>query len=474
MRWTTWPRACRAAALGVQRVCLIASPAGPLAPPPWLHRMRELGMPPGYLTEAGQPPAANGGAAAAAKAVGTAEADGAAAAREASAALGGSNAPAAAAAAAGSQAETSTEAAARRQAADELLEDFIPLGGGSSSASSDAEEDGDAVPAQLECCVQYPGLNAPLPEGADEHAWAPRQQQHQQAATAAPLPPGFGTPGSMGGTPATSGRQHPLGSADRSHSAGRWAPLRGLHPSQHAASEGSAPAAAGGQGQHQGGPTPPRLLHHGTSAPALYVAHQQAPPLPPDEPPARRPMPSYEPPPPLPGHQPPPAAGGGGQMLPPGFGGAAQQALYSQQQHQQQGQGPAREDVYSVSRADPGHMLVFDQRTAGGAAAAAPQQYQQYPGAAAAQGWGGAYGGMLPQGSAYQAGGAVDGQGGHASGDWGQQGAGGYWAAQQAGGGQWAQQQRGDGATQVPAAQPDPQAAAAYQQRLWQSSGRGY
>lgn len=424
--------------------------------------MRELGLPPGYMVEVAPPPDAAAAAGTAGEeqstAAGGATANGS---PGGAAAVGGSEATAPA----GQQAAGNGTVAAGNAASEELLDDFIPLGGGSST-SSDAEEDGDAAPAQLECCVQIPGLNAPLPEGADEQAWAPRQQQQQQQAAAPLMPPGFATPGSVGRTPSADARQHPLGSADRSRSAGGWAPLRGLHPPHQAASDGSGLAAAG-QGRQHSAPTPPRPLHHGSSAPALYGSHQQTPPLPPGEPPARRPMPSYEPPPPLPGTQ--PAATSGGQMLPPGFGGAAQQAYSHHHHHQQQQHGHAlpREDVYSVSRADPGHMLVFDQRGAAPAAAAAPQQFS---GAAGAPSWGAPYGHALPQYGGHQLGG----QGGRFSGEWTQQAGGGQWAAQQAGGGQWVQQPQAGGIDEPPAPPPDPQAAAAYQQRLWQSSGRRF
>ena len=61
------------------------------------------------------------------------------------------------------------------------------------------------------------------------------------------------------------------------------------------------------------------------------------------------------------------------------------------------------------------------------------------------------------------------------SGQWAaqQQAGSGQWAQQQAGSGQWVAQQAG-GSGEPPPPPPDPQATAAYQQRLWQSSGRGY
>ncbi|EFN53647.1 hypothetical protein CHLNCDRAFT_136366 [Chlorella variabilis] len=295
---------------------------GPTAPPPWLQRMREMGLPPGYMApvpaEADPPLAATGN---------------------------GSSRPAAAAA----------------PAADQPLEDFIAL---EASPPPEAGEEAGATPVKLECRVLFPGVNAPAPEGADAAAWAPPPPQRQPS-----LPPGFGeaTPASYGTPAAERWQQRQPGSAEWGGSGGgsgggRWQPMRGLHPPRHAASEGSLAAVrAEPATSQQQQVTPPRPAGpaYGASAPDAYQAAQ------PQQPAA--------------------------QLLPPGFGQQyhAQQLYQQYQQQYQQAQQqqlqmlhhlqqqPA-EAVYSISRSDPGHLLVFDQRGAG-MPSHNPAYHQQQP-----------------------------------------------------------------------------------------------
>ena len=240
----------------VAHLCPMPPPllrAGALAPPPWLHRMRKLGLPPGYMEAVEAAPTAADGAA---------DRAAAAAARKAAAA-----------------------------AAAEAEEDFIAL-------DHDTPDSSEDEPLHLECSVQFPGVSAPVPEGVDAAAWAaapappPRQAEPL-------LPPGFGsysTPPQQQGAAADGRRSWGSGEP-------RFEPLRGLHPPSDSST----------------GPG----VHHSQHPPASHAA-----------------------------------------PLPPGYGWQA-----AQQQHPPQAHGrplppppPPPEDVYAVSRSDPGHLLVYDPR----------------------------------------------------------------------------------------------------------------
>ncbi|KAL4419905.1 hypothetical protein ABPG75_007003 [Micractinium tetrahymenae] len=339
---------------------------GPLAPPPWLQRMRELGLPPGYMAPV---------SAAAEEALGRPGSG------DAGARPGDSPAAAAPAATNGAAGAAGTGAEGFGD-----LEDFIalsdspppppPAAGAAAEAAGAAGAAGEgaagvAAEEQQECAVHFPGVNAPLPEGADPQAWALQR------------------PASLSTTPLSAQRaqqqQQALPGSDghsvRRSSSGAWAgiaPLRGLHPPwQQVAAEG-APAAAARPAHH----TPP--MQHAASAPDLRWGQPSG-------------------------------------MLPPGFGQQAQhgyhpqqaqhqqqaqqlqqqaaQPAYQQQQQVQQVQHTPLQDVYATSRSDPGHLLVYHrgQATAGqlpGLHAPAFRQHAAYtlPG----QAWGAAAQALQP------------------------------------------------------------------------------
>lgn len=135
-----------------QAACLPdpAHAAGPLDPPPWLGRMQALGVPPGYLTR---------------EAATTAPSP---AGPEAAPPLPSSSPP------------------PLPGTAPPPDEDFIPCVATPSPGERGQQEGGsEQQGGRYVCNVQFPGVNAPIPEGADPGVWNMKQ-------------PGFGAAG--GGT----------------------------------------------------------------------------------------------------------------------------------------------------------------------------------------------------------------------------------------------------------------------------------
>lgn len=96
---------------------------GPLDPPPWLHRMRQLGIPPAYRAAAPMP---ESGASA-------------------------------------------VEPARRERGGDGDLGDFVAV-----------DEHADNAEAAPRTAVRFPGVNGPIPDGADPRAWGDYGYQDRQ------------------------------------------------------------------------------------------------------------------------------------------------------------------------------------------------------------------------------------------------------------------------------------------------------
>ncbi|KAI3425295.1 hypothetical protein D9Q98_009061 [Chlorella vulgaris] len=413
---------------------------GPTAPPPWLRRMRELGPPPGYMvpvpvsappptkqparqqeqataaTVAAADPAPRA-AAAAGEAVG--EESHAESALEDFIPLGGESSfstaaigpPAAPPAAAqGSHLAPPTAAApapaAAVVAAAPPLEDFIALAGG----SGDSPE--DAAPVQLECRVSFPGINAPAPETAGtDPAWSamlePAPLPIVPGETHPAVPPGFGTPlhdsAPAGSQAALRAGQHSvqvqqpwerrLGDSCGRGGVGGWnGRLQGLHPLPNGGTPASA-AAAQPPPPNYSDPqqqrfTPPQSHAGRAYTPDLYEHQQPAPPPPPPQQQQQQQAiggwPAHAAPSPV------QAAAQQNRWLPPEPSqqhahGAYQQQLQSyhdqrlQASYRQQQQQQQAGEVYAVSRADPGHMLVFGRFAQHAAAAPQAAYAQQQP-----------------------------------------------------------------------------------------------
>ncbi|GAB4815918.1 hypothetical protein N2152v2_002964 [Parachlorella kessleri] len=315
---------------------------GPLDPPPWLNRMRDMGIPPGYRVHkrrplhtangAGAEPAASAGVVANGEVqngslphpallehpqqqefggIETVSANSQEQGQQVSlspqaslesgewedggndcAGLG-DDADALGDFLAFDEGGTTEQAQKRQQAAEPPVaapaEDFIPFDSGSPQATEDEPGGSESGAAgQWEGTwvetAQFPGVNAPMPEGADAAKWEPyhsfsQPSQQQQNNTPGSLPrlqrlQGLHPPPPPG--QATAGGLHShfnLGTSSATHGAAETPPRfpNGLHGyTQHEQQ----------QQQQQGWQAQPSRLRHLPSAPAI-LQHAPSPPLPP-------------------------------------------------------------------------------------------------------------------------------------------------------------------------------------------------